>query len=249
MKLVRFEKDKKLFYGILEGDRIELLQHNYFEGIVKTGEYAALDEVKLLAPCLPGKIVGCAFTYSRPGKPVDRSKNPLLFLKAPSALLNPGEEIILPQMSNKVIFENELVIVMGKKASSVSVEEAGSYIFGYTCGNDVSASDLLPPVGDWTLGKCFDTFMPLGPCIQTELDPRNAPLRSVVNGELKQDSNTGTIEYSINEIVSYISKAMTLFPEDIIITGTPVGADVIHPGDEISLTIEGIGTLINRVAK
>ncbi len=150
-------------------------------------------------------------------------------------------------MSRRVDYEAELVVVIGKKAKNVPAEKTGEYILGYTCGNDVTARDLQPKEGQWTIAKSFDTFLPLGPWIETDIDPSALKIRALLNGEVRQSSNTSNLIFSVPELVAYLSAVMTLEPGDIIMTGTPSGISPMKAGDEIVVEIEGIGSLVNYV--
>jgi 2-keto-4-pentenoate hydratase/2-oxohepta-3-ene-1,7-dioic acid hydratase in catechol pathway len=174
-------------------------------------------------------------------------KEPIIFIKPATALIGPGEDIIYPEMSERVDYEAELAIVVGKKCKDVSKEDALNYVGGFTCLNDVTARDLQKKDGQWTRAKGFDTFCPVGPKVVEDIDPNNVKIQSFLNGELKQDSNTSNFIFKVEEVVSFISKIMTLNSGDIIATGTPSGIGPMKKGDKIEVKIEGIGTLRNYV--
>jgi 2-keto-4-pentenoate hydratase/2-oxohepta-3-ene-1,7-dioic acid hydratase in catechol pathway len=176
-------------------------------------------------------------------------QSPLIFLKPPTAIINPEETIIYPEMSRRVDFEGELGVVIKKKAVRISAAEALDYVLGYTCFNDVTARDLQKVDGQWTRAKGFDTFAPFGPCIETEIDPADVPIETWLNGELKQKSSTTELIFSVKEVISFISHVMTLLPGDIIATGTPAGIGPMNPGDIVEVKIAPIGVLRNCVAK
>jgi 2-keto-4-pentenoate hydratase/2-oxohepta-3-ene-1,7-dioic acid hydratase in catechol pathway len=176
-------------------------------------------------------------------------QTPLLFLKPPSAIIGPEEKIIYPEMSQRVDYEGELGVVIKKKTCQVSPPEALDCVLGYTCFNDVTARDLQKPDGQWTRAKGFDTFAPFGPCIETEIDPINVPIETYLNGQLKQQSNTAELLFSVREVISFISRVMTLLPGDVIATGTPGGIGPMNPGDTIEIKIAPIGVLRNYVVK
>ncbi len=236
-------------YAVLEGDSIRILKDNPYGDQVFTGTSMALEEVHLLPPCLPGKIVAVGFNYVPHVREMQTKvpPEPLIFLKPPSAVIGPEEQIILPPMSSRVEFEGELAVVIGRSAKNVEPTQALDYVFGYTCFNDVTARDLQKKDVQFTRAKGFDTFAPLGPHIETDLDPGNLKLTAVLNAEVRQRTNTSSLIRSVPELLSYISRIMTLFPGDIIATGTPSGVAQLHRGDVISIQIEGIGTLTNRV--
>ena len=174
-------------------------------------------------------------------------QEPIIFIKPATAVIAHEEEIIYPPMSNRVDYEGELGIVIKKKAKDVAEKEARDYILGYACFNDVTARDLQQLDGQYTRAKGFDTFAPLGPCIETSLDPLQLTIESYVNGERRQYSNTKEMIFNVFYLVSFISKIMTLLPGDVIATGTPAGVGPLNPGDTIEVKIEGVGTLRNRV--
>ena len=250
MRVVRFLHEGKPRYGLLEGEEIRPLaafpEGRRFEPLK---EAIPLKSVKLLPPCVPSKIVALGLNYRdhavELGLPLP--EEPLLFLKPPSAVIGPGETILLPPESKRVDYEAELAVVIGRKARRVSPEEALDFVLGYTCFNDVTARDLQQKDGQWTRAKSFDTFAPFGPWIETELDPGALRVRSYLNGNLKQDSSTKELVFSVPEIISFVSNIMTLLPGDVIATGTPPGIGPLSPGDVIEVEIEGIGRLKNLV--
>lgn len=245
MKIMRFEKDNKVMYGSVDGDRVTLM-----EGDVLTDKAVAVDSVKILPPCTPKKAVCVGLNYkdhaAEVGAPLPTS--PTLFLKPSTSLIGHKDDIIYPkELTKRVDYECELVIVISKEAKDVAVDEAKDYILGYTCGNDVTARDLQPMDGQWTIAKSFDTFMPIGPWIVTDIDPTSLDIKTYLNGELKQSSNTKNLVFNAFELVSYISKIMTLEPGDIIMTGTPSGISPMKKGDKVEIEIESIGRLVNYV--
>ena len=172
---------------------------------------------------------------------------PVIFIKPASAVIGPGEAIVCPKRSSRVDYEAELAAVIGKRCKNVSAQDAPQYILGYTCLNDVTARDIQPIDGQWTRAKGFDTFAPIGPCIETEFDPGNAPIQSALNGRVCQDGNTSMMMRSVSELVAFISGVMTLEPGDVVTTGTPEGVGPMQPGDTVKVRIGGIGTLVNPV--
>ncbi len=251
MRIGRFNRGERVFYGLIEGKIIKVLRDFPSPEIELTGEEVPFSQVRLLAPCEPTKIIALGLNYRDHARELNMSlpKEPLLFLKPPSAMIGPEEEIVLPPQSKRVDYEAELAIVIGKKAKNVSVETAFDYVLGYTCFNDVTARDLQQKDGQWTRAKGFDTFAPLGPWIETELDPGDLKVEALLNGERRQCSSTKELVFSVPEIVSYVSHIMTLFPGDVIATGTPPGIGPLKPGDLIEIRIEGIGSLKNYVSK
>ena len=251
MKIIRFSLGKKIGYGILDNQTIKVIRGNPFQNIRHSGINHKLNEVKLLAPCVPSKIVCLGVNYrSHAGEMNSQPPtSPLIFLKPPTAIIGPEDKIIYPEMSQRVDYEGELGVVIKKKTSHVSPQDALDYVLGYTCFNDVTARDLQKLDGQWTRGKGFDTFAPFGPCIETEFDPTNAPIETYLNGVLKQKSNTTELIFPVNEIISFISHIMTLLPGDIIASGTPGGIGPMSPGDTIEIKIAPIGVLRNYVIK
>jgi 2-keto-4-pentenoate hydratase/2-oxohepta-3-ene-1,7-dioic acid hydratase in catechol pathway len=179
---------------------------------------------------------------------MDIPDEPIIFIKPPSTVIGPEEEIIYPLQTKNLHYEAELAIVIGKKAENVSQENANDYVLGYTVLNDITARDLQEKDGQWTRSKSFNTFCPIGPWIETDINPHNRNISLRVNGELKQDSNTENLIFLVEKIVSFISQIMTLNPGDVIATGTPPGVGSLQVGDVVEVEIEGIGVLRNRVS-
>jgi 2-keto-4-pentenoate hydratase/2-oxohepta-3-ene-1,7-dioic acid hydratase in catechol pathway len=215
-----------------------------------TGERWALEDVRLLAPILPTKIVGIGKNYAAHvaemgGEPPDA---PLLFLKPNTAVIGPGDAIRLPVESQQVEHEGELAVVIGPLgASQLPRERALEAVFGYTVANDVTARDLQRADGQWTRAKGFDSFCPLGPWIETVLDPSDLAIRTEVDGQVRQDSRTSLLLHDVATLISYVSHVMTLLPNDVVLTGTPAGVGPLRPGQTVSVTVDGIGTLGNPV--
>ncbi len=251
MKIIRLIYRGEPRYGILKGDQVEIVHGYPFDEIDVTGVSLALSKAELLSPVDPSKILAVGLNYKDHAEELDMDipKEPHVFMKPISSLIGPGELIIYPEMSSQVDFEAELVIVVGKIAAGIKSEEAADYIFGYTCGNDVTARDIQRKDKQWTRAKGFDTFCPVGPHIETRLDTSNINIRSRLNKELRQNGNTSQMAFDVFHLISYISEVMTLYPGDIILTGTPCGVDSMSPGDTIEVEIEGIGTLRNKVEK
>jgi len=251
MKIVRFTTDNKTRYGILDVASIQGIEGKPFRSIKPTGQYYRLSEVKLLSPCLPSKIVALGLNYRAHAEESNHEapKAPLIFLKPSTAVIGPEDNIIYPPSSHRVDYEGELGVVIKKPAWRVSKEDALDYVLGYTCFNDVSARDLQAFDGQWTRAKGFDTFAPIGPCIETKLDPGNAILETYLNGKLKQHTSTSDLIYPVPELISFISNVMTLLPGDVIATGTPSGIGPMQPGDTVEIKIAPIGTLRNHVIK
>jgi 2-keto-4-pentenoate hydratase/2-oxohepta-3-ene-1,7-dioic acid hydratase in catechol pathway len=210
-----------------------------------------LDEAPTLAPVVPSKIVCVGRNYREHAAELGNEvpAEPLLFLKAPSAIISPGEAIRIPALSSRVDFEGEIAVVIGEKCSQIGPEEnPANYIRGYTIANDVTARDLQKKDGQWSRAKGFDTFCPVGPLVTDEVDPAlGIRITTHLNEELRQDGNTRDLIFSIDHLLRYITAAMTLFPGDLILTGTPAGVAPMQPGDRVTVTVEGIGTLRNPI--
>lgn len=222
------------------------------DGIVKpilsVGAYT-LNEVRLLPPVTPSKIACVGRNYAEHAAELgnDVPPEPLIFLKPPSALIGPDAEVIYPAISERVDHEGELAVVIGRRCRNVAEQDALSYVFGYTVANDVTARDLQKKDGQWTRGKGFDTFAPVGPWIDTTFNPTDCIVRCLVNGEVRQQSTTALMIYSIPRIIAHISRFMTLEPGDLIMTGTPSGVGAVKPGDVMTVEVEGLGSITNRV--
>ena len=207
-----------------------------------------MEDVELLAPCCPSKIVCVGLNYVEHAKELKMKlpEEPILFLKPPSAVIGPGTEIIVPKSSERVDYEGELGVVIGKRCKAIAADEAQKYILGYTCFNDVTARDLQQKDGQWTRAKSFDTFAPFGPWIAS-IDPSDADIKTRVNGQIRQSSNTADLIFGVPSLIEFISNVMTLEPGDVIATGTPPGVGRLEKGDVVEVEIEGIGVLKNRV--
>jgi 2-keto-4-pentenoate hydratase/2-oxohepta-3-ene-1,7-dioic acid hydratase in catechol pathway len=205
---------------------------------------------RLLPPVVPSKIVCVGRNYADHARELGNEvpAEPVIFLKPPSAVIGPEETIIRPPQSQRVDFEGELAIVIGKPARNVAQDEWHDYVSGFTCANDVTARDLQKKDVQFTRGKSFDTFLPLGPCLAADLDPAALRVMTRVNGQTRQDGNTRDMIFSCGRILEFISSVMTLFPDDVILTGTPSGVGPLQAGDVVEVEIEGIGTLRNVVA-
>ena len=251
MKIARFEYRGNIGYGLVDPGKGEIrdLDGPPFEGIRETGSVRPLTDVRLLAPVVPSKIVCIGLIYKDHAREMKKAipEEPLIFLKAPSALNDPGGDVVYPSVSRRVDYEAELAVVIGKKAKNVAARDARSVILGYTCMNDVTARDLQTKDVQYARSKGFDTFAPLGPWVETDLDPSALQIRSLVNGQVKQDSNTREISVPVVALVEYISRFMTLCPGDVVATGTPPGVGSVQVGDVMTIEIEGIGSLTNRV--
>jgi len=251
MKYLRYIYNNNIYYGILEGNRVFELSGEPFDGPQKTGRDVPLSGVKLLSPCTPSKIICVGLNYRDHAEETNTPlpMSPVVFLKPPSSVIGPLDDIVYPKMSGRVDYEAELAVVIKKKAKDIPVSDAMDYVLGFTCANDVTARDLQPSDGQWTIAKSFDTFLPLGPVITDEVDVSNLRIQSRLNGRVMQDSNTGNLVFKVDYLISFLSGIMTLCPGDVIITGTPAGIAPMKPGDVIEVEIENIGVLKNTVNK
>ncbi len=249
MKIVRYQTGNSIEYGILEGEQIQVLEGTPFPDTKKRDQRRKLSEVKLLAPCEPSKVVAIGLNYYSHAKEVGQEapKEPMMFFKPSTSVIGPEDKIVNPGC-NRLDYEAELGVVVRDRASKVSRQDAMKYVLGYTCFNDVTARDWQAQDSQWSRAKGSDTFSPIGPWIETELDPGNVTVEAYLNGERKQHISTADLIFPVPELVSYISRVITLLPGDVIATGTPHGIGPMKSGDIIEIKIEGIGTLRNRIA-
>ena len=271
MRIARFAHGGDVGYGIVEDVQqdgaagtvtgadadglvvAELLGHPFGigdEAIRLTGVRYPLADVRLLAPVLPSKVVAIGRNYADHAAELGNEvpDDPIIFLKPSTAVVGPRDPIVYPtQLSERVDFEGELAVVIGRLCRQVPPERVGEVIFGYTCANDVTARDLQAKDGQWARAKGFDTFCPLGPWIETDIDPADLELTTIVNGEIRQNSRTSLLLHDVTALVAYVTAVMTLLPGDVLLTGTPAGVGPLKDGDEVSVTIESIGTLTNGV--
>ncbi len=245
MRLVRFIAGDCCGYGVYTEEGVQPVSWEPFAYLVDTVQLLPHEAVRLIAPVEPTKIVAVGLNYSDHAAEfgLEIPEEPLLFLKASSTVLEPGGEVIYPAQSARVDYEAELAVVIGVEARSVAREEALSYVLGYTCGLDMTARDLQGRDGQWTRAKNFDTFCPLGPWVQTELDTGDLEITLRLNGEERQSSRTSRMIFDVPSLVSFISGVMTLYPGDVIMTGTPPGVGEVKPADHVEMAIEGIGCL------
>jgi len=252
MKIYRFKHKKKIFYGVLEEESLSPLEGSIFRNFKIKKEKIPISDVLLLPPVKPTKIVAVGANYRNHAMEMERRlpKEPLIFLKPPSAVVGPNDIIVYPKMTKRIDYEGELALIIKRKARLLDEsDDVEGYVLGYTCFNDVTARDLQERDGQFTRSKGFDTFASVGPCIDTDIDPSCMRLKTFVNGKLKQSGNTRNLIFSVPFLVRFISNIMTLNPGDIITTGTPAGVGPLVPGDRVDVQIEGIGTLSNTVMK
>ncbi len=251
MKLIRFQAQGRPALGILSGNEVAELDGDFFTPLRTLKTRYLFSQIKLLTPCTPSKIVAVGLNYRDHAKELNLPvpNTPIVFLKPPTAVIGPGEAVLYPATSSQVDYEAELGVVIKDQARNISPASARDHILGYTCANDVTARDLQKNDGQWTRAKSFDTFCPVGPWIETDLNPEDLLIESYLNGERRQSSRTSQFIFTVDYLVSFISGIMTLEPGDLIITGTPAGIGPMKPGDEIEVRIEGIGSLKNTVKR
>jgi 2-keto-4-pentenoate hydratase/2-oxohepta-3-ene-1,7-dioic acid hydratase in catechol pathway len=256
MRLVRYQTapdpqtaPQSPTFGWILADRVGAIEGSPFNEFSRQEVIYPLEEVRLLPPVLPSKIVCVGRNYVAHAKEHDAEvpEVPLLFLKPPSAIIGPGDTIILPPQSQQVEYEAELAVVIGKRGRWITPEDVPAHILGYTVANDISARDLQFRDEQWSRAKGFDTFCPIGPWIETDFNPSDALVTCLVNGETRQMASTRDMVFGVRQLVAYVSTVMTLEPGDLILTGTPAGVGQLKDGDVVEAAIEGIGTLKNPV--
>lgn len=262
MKIIRFAANRRMRYGVVSDNKVNAVLGTPFQDpdpseLRLTDDTYDLERVRLLAPCRPSKIVAVGRNYA---EHAHESKQPLpdrpyIFVKPSTAVIGPEDKIVLPKGPQRVDYEGELAVVIGRRAKSVPRGQARGYVLGYTCLNDVSARilryeegrEVVRNDGDNSHAKGYDTFAPIGPCIETAISPDNLLLETIQNGTVRQSANTADLIFPIDELIEFISGAMTLLPGDIISTGTPAGIGPLRPDDVIEVRVQGIGTLRNYV--
>lgn len=249
MKLIRFLAGDRPAFGIVNGDEVAELEGDFYSDFKPLKACHSLSELPLLPPCTPSKIIAVGLNYRDHAEELGFAlpQEPIIFLKPPTSIIGPGQFIRCPESSSRVDYEAELGVVIKDRARSINPREASDHILGFTCANDVTARDLQKKDGQWTRAKSFDTFCPVGPWIETDINPADLLIEAYLNSERKQSSRTSKFIFDVPRLVSFISNIMTLYPGDLIITGTPAGIGPMRPGDEIEIRIEGIGSLKNRV--
>ncbi|WP_026555288.1 fumarylacetoacetate hydrolase family protein [Arthrobacter sp. 35W] len=257
MRIARFVVDSDPMYGVVEGESgsevITVIKGDpFFNGVERTSIKFNLEDVRLVAPIIPrSKIIGVGRNFAEHARELGNEvpEAPLLFLKPNTSVIGPGEPIVLPEFSEEVSYEAELCVVIGRICKDVPEDRVHEVIFGYTCGNDLTARDVQEKDQQWARAKGFDTAAPLGPWIETDLDPEDLSIKGWLNGELRQDGTTAQMVRGVPELVSLISRAFTLLPGDVIMTGTPAGVDILADGDRYEVEVEGIGRLSNPVVR
>ncbi|MEI6127247.1 MAG: fumarylacetoacetate hydrolase family protein [Pseudomonadota bacterium] len=251
MRFVRFKKDTDIAYGIVEEDHVREIKGDIFSTYELLNTTLPLSAIKILPPCTPSKIIAVGLNYRSHAEELNMKipEDPLIFMKPSTAVVGHEDAIIYPKMSCRVDYEGELAVIIGKPCRNVFMKDAPRYICGYTCINDVTARDLQKKDGQFTRSKSFDTFAPIGPFIETDLDPQKISIETFLNGEKKQSGSTSDFIFPVYHLVAFISEVMTLHPGDIISTGTPAGIGPMQVGDVVEIKVEGIGILRNTIAR
>ncbi|MBA3232811.1 MAG: fumarylacetoacetate hydrolase family protein [Propionibacteriales bacterium] len=255
MRIARYTTGDEPEYGVVGGEDgneivARIVGDPLYAGVELTGEQHQLVDVRLLAPVIPrSKVVCVGRNYAAHADELghDIPTEPLVFLKPNTSVVGPGDPIVYPVQSGNVHFEGELAVIIGRICRDVPTERWDDVVFGYTVANDVTARDLQESDGQWARAKGFDSFCPLGPWMETDFDASGVSVTTELNGELKQRGHTSLMLYDIPTVIAYITSFMTLLPGDVVLTGTPAGVGPMRPGDEVSVTVEGIGTLTNKV--
>ncbi|MGY5124683.1 fumarylacetoacetate hydrolase family protein [Streptomyces nigrescens] len=255
MRIARFSIDGNVGFGVLEGDELDVIKGHPFAEFERSGQKVPLDKVRLLPPVLPNKVVGVGRNYAEHAAELGNAVPdvPVVFFKPSTSVIGPGDPIAYPSFSQEVHHEAELAVVIGRMCREVPRERVKDVILGYTCANDVTARDVQQREKQWARAKGFDSSCPLGPWVETGLDPADIAaglaVQCTVNGEQRQLGRTSDMVRSVEDLIVHITEAMTLLPGDVILTGTPAGVGPLNVGDEVAVTIEGIGTLTNKVIK
>jgi 2-keto-4-pentenoate hydratase/2-oxohepta-3-ene-1,7-dioic acid hydratase in catechol pathway len=253
VRIARYTTGEDPTFGVIEGEPgqevvLEIQGDPMYQAVVFTGNRVPLEDVRLLAPIIPrSKVIGIGKNYADHAAEMgsEPPAEPLMFLIPNTAVVGPGDPVVMPRQSSNVHYEGELAVVIGRICKDISPEQVKDVVYGYTCANDVTARDLQKSDGQWARAKGFDTFCPLGPWIQTELDTSDLSLVTRLDGEVVQDGTTGDMIHDVATLVSYASQAFTLLPGDVILTGTPAGVGPVETGQRVEVEIEGIGTLSN----
>jgi len=252
MRLVRFRHGDRIATGAVQpgSDIIQVIAGTFFEDPLPTGEEVAIDDVMLLAPVLPSKLVCVGKNYAAHAAEfgMEVPEEPLLFLKPSTAVIGPGDPIRLLPINRRTDYEGELAVVIGRLARNVRAEDVSRFILGFTCANDVTLRDLQKADDQWARAKGFDGSCPLGPWIETSVDPTDAVVETRLNGEVVQQASTSDMVFGVAELIEYITAFMTLLPGDALLTGTPDGVGPLRAGDVVEVEVEGVGALRNGVA-
>ncbi|MEV6314569.1 fumarylacetoacetate hydrolase family protein [Streptomyces sp. NPDC051776] len=258
MRIARFSIDGNVAFGVVEGDSsskegpvLDIIKGHPFAEFERSGQTVPMGKVRLLPPVLPSKVVAIGRNYAEHAAELGHEVPdvPVAFFKPSTAVSGPGDPIAYPAFSGEVHHEAELAVVIGRMCREVPRERVKDVILGYTCANDVTARDVQRRESQWARAKGFDSSCPLGPWVETDLDPADLGIMCTVNGEQRQLGRTSDMVHSVADLIVHITEAMTLLPGDVVLTGTPAGVGPLNVGDEVAVTIEGIGTLTNKVIK
>ena len=253
MRIARFTTGEDPAYGLVDGsgEKIaEITGDPLYQRIELTGTVHEVEHVRLLAPVIPrSKVIGIGKNYADHAREMggEAPAEPLMFLIPNTAVIGPGDPVVMPPQTSEVGYEGELAVVIGRLSKDLEPEDALAAVLGYTVANDVTARDLQRGDGQWARAKGFDTFCPLGPWIETDLDPADVRVQTFLNGDLKQDGTTRDLVFDVPTLIAHITSVMTLLPGDVILTGTPDGVGPMEVGDEVDVVVSGIGTLTNKV--
>jgi 2-keto-4-pentenoate hydratase/2-oxohepta-3-ene-1,7-dioic acid hydratase in catechol pathway len=249
MRIARFSADGDVGFGVVEGGDIAVIDTHPFGALTLTGVRRPLADVRLLAPIIPSKVVAMGRNYADHAREMGSQPppSPVIFMKPSTSVIGPRDAIQRPASVGQLDFEGELALVIGRLARGIPAERALDVVLGYTCANDVTARDQQRADGQFTRAKGYDTFCPLGPWIETDLDPSDLAVTTTLNGEPRQTGRTSQLVHSVRDVIAFITGVMTLLPGDVILTGTPAGVGPMVAGDEVSVSVEGIGTLTNSV--
>jgi 2-keto-4-pentenoate hydratase/2-oxohepta-3-ene-1,7-dioic acid hydratase in catechol pathway len=250
MRIVRYSRQGDVGFGILEGEEtVAAISPHPFAAFEYTGERYPAAEVRLLAPVLPTKVVAIGRNYAEHARELGNEipPEPVLFLKPSTSVVGPGDPIVRPGWVGQVDFEGELAVVVGKLVRRLDPAQAIQAVLGFTCANDVTARELQRADGQWARAKGFDTFCPLGPWIETDLDSSDLAVSTQVNGEVRQHARTSQLEHGVAALLAFVSRVMTLLPGDVLLTGTPAGVGPLEVGDRVEVEVEGVGVLANQV--
>jgi 2-keto-4-pentenoate hydratase/2-oxohepta-3-ene-1,7-dioic acid hydratase in catechol pathway len=249
MRIVRYRHQGEVGFGIMEDETVAAIAPHPFGAFEYTGERFPVEQARLLAPVLPSKVVAVGRNYADHAREMggEVPADPVIFLKPSTSVVGPDDAIVRPGWAGRVDYEGELAVVIGRLVRRLDQGNAIQAVLGFSCANDVTARDLQKDDGQWARAKGFDTFCPLGPWIETDLDSSDLAVRTLVNGQPRQQARTSQLEHGVASLLAFVSRVMTLLPGDVLLTGTPAGVGPLEPGDRVEVEVEGIGVLANEV--
>jgi 2-keto-4-pentenoate hydratase/2-oxohepta-3-ene-1,7-dioic acid hydratase in catechol pathway len=249
MRIVRYRHQGEVGFGIMEDETVAAIAPHPFGAFEYTGERFPVEQARLLAPVLPSKVVAVGRNYADHAREMggEVPADPVVFLKPSTSVVGPDDAIVRPGWAGRVDYEGELAVVIGRLVRRLDQGNAIQAVLGFSCANDVTARDLQKVDGQWARAKGFDTFCPLGPWIETDLDSSDLAVRTLVNGQPRQQARTSQLEHGVASLLAFVSRVMTLLPGDVLLTGTPAGVGPLEPGDRVEVEVEGIGVLANEV--